>query len=109
MLSIIILSYIILSYYIIKTVVNSASLLSFYIIIPILNKLNFIFSNNILLNISFEKETDDKTNIYDKRDEVDTEDEVEDKFEMKHKKIKLNEEEILVDETYEIEIQSSIS
>jgi nucleosome binding factor SPN SPT16 subunit len=77
------LQYIILSYFIIKTVVNTTSLLTFYIIIPILNKLNSLFYNNILLNVTLTNSKDNKnkvdTNIETTptkvEDEVDTEDE----------------------------------
>ena len=79
MYSFIMLPYIILSYFIIKTVVNTSSLLTFYIIIPILNKLNWLFYNNILLNVTLEntkiKEIVDK--IVEEDDKEDDKEEVE--------------------------------
>ena len=106
MYSIIMLQYIILSYFIIKTVVNTSSLLTFYIIIPILNKLNSLFYNNILLNVTLEN-TKIEEIVEDSED--DTEDEDSDESDKENRKDNSDKEnrkdnsdkEILVDETLE--------
>jgi hypothetical protein len=52
MYSFLILPYIILSYFILRSLLFTTTLLLFRVIIPILNNLNLLFNNNIQLNIT---------------------------------------------------------
>jgi cell division protein FtsX len=76
------LPYIILSYVIIKNLLYTTTLLLFYIIIPMLNKLNLLFNNNIQLNITLingvqNNNTKEKTIINIKNTSVEDEDNTE--------------------------------